>query len=71
MAADDDTQETVRRILQKRPPAPLPPGADDRLRQRLDREPPPQRARRKTAASIGKPRKKATKARKTSTRRRR
>ena len=38
MAADDDTEDAVRRILQKRPPEDLPSGAETRLRRRLDKE---------------------------------
>jgi hypothetical protein len=70
MAADDDPQEDVRRILQKRPPEDLPEGAEERLRTRLDREPSAQRARRKPPVSVSK-RKTGTKARTTSTRRQR
>jgi hypothetical protein len=44
MAADDETQDAVRRILQKRPPEDLPSGSHARLRKRLDDEPPPPRA---------------------------
>jgi hypothetical protein len=44
MAADDETQDAVRRILQKRPPEDLPSGSHARLRKRLDEEPPPARA---------------------------
>lgn len=44
MAADDETQDAVRRILQKRPPEDLPSGSEARLRKRLDAEPPPARA---------------------------
>jgi hypothetical protein len=38
MAADDETQDSVRRTLRKRPPEKLPAGAEDRLRKRLDEE---------------------------------
>jgi len=58
MAADDDTQDAVRRILNERPPEDLPPGAEARLRQRLDQEPPP--ARRVAAPRAARPRKKKT-----------
>jgi hypothetical protein len=44
MAADDEAQDAVRRILQKRPPEGLPPGSRARLRKRLDQEPPPSAA---------------------------
>jgi hypothetical protein len=44
MAADDETQDAVRRILKKRPPEDLPSGSEARLRKRLDEEPPPTRA---------------------------
>jgi hypothetical protein len=40
MAADEDTQDAVRRILKERPPEDLPSGAEARLRHRLDKEPP-------------------------------
>ena len=39
MAADDETQDAVRRILKERPPETLPPGSESRLRKRLDEEP--------------------------------
>jgi hypothetical protein len=38
MPADDETQDAVRRVLKRRPPEDLPAGAEDRLRQRLDKE---------------------------------
>jgi hypothetical protein len=40
MAADDEAQDAVRRILTERPPEELPSGAEARLRNRLDRETP-------------------------------
>jgi hypothetical protein len=49
MAADDETQDAVRRILNKRPPEDLPSGSEARLRRRLDKEPPARAVRRKTA----------------------
>jgi hypothetical protein len=67
MAADDETQKTVRRILQKRPPEELPAGAEDRLRTRLDHE----SRRRGPAGNCPRPPASGappTKARKTSTR---
>jgi hypothetical protein len=48
MAADDDAQDFVHRTLEERPSEDLPAGAEDRLRQRLDEESPPQQAARKT-----------------------
>lgn len=38
MAADEDDQDAVRRILQDRPPEKLPTGARARLKKRLDAE---------------------------------
>ena len=38
MAADDETQDAVRRVLKERPPEDLPSGSEARLRQRLDEE---------------------------------
>lgn len=38
MAADEEDQDAVRRILQDRPPETLPKGAKTRLRKRLDEE---------------------------------
>jgi hypothetical protein len=38
MAADDETQDAVRRILKERPPEDLPSGSEKRLHQRLDEE---------------------------------
>jgi hypothetical protein len=38
MAADDETQDAVRRILKERPPEKLPSRSEARLRQRLDEE---------------------------------
>jgi hypothetical protein len=49
MAADDETQDAVRRILKKRPPEDLPSGADARLRQRLDVEAVARKKKPKTA----------------------
>ena len=40
MPADEDSQNTVRRVLKRRPPEHLPAGAEDRLRHRLDEERP-------------------------------
>jgi hypothetical protein len=40
MPADDETQDAVRRVLKRRPPEDLPAGAENRLRQRLDKERP-------------------------------
>ena len=48
MAADEDTQDAVRRILKERPPEDLPSGAEARLRQRLDKEPPALQKKRTT-----------------------
>jgi hypothetical protein len=49
MAADEDTQDAVRRILKERPPEELPSGAESRLQQRLDEEEPPARPVARTA----------------------
>ena len=38
MAADEDDEDAVRRILQDRPPEKLPKGARTRLQKRLDAE---------------------------------
>ena len=38
MAADDETQDAVRRVLKARPPEDLPSGSEERLRQRLNDE---------------------------------
>jgi len=38
MAADEDTEDAVRRILKERAPEDLPSGAEARLRRRLDKE---------------------------------
>ena len=40
MAADDEKEDAVRRILTERPPEELPSGAEARLRKRLDQEAP-------------------------------
>jgi hypothetical protein len=38
MAADEDAQDAVRRILKERPPEEPPAGSEDRLRERLDED---------------------------------
>ena len=48
MAADDEPQDAVRRVLKERPPEDLPSGAEARLRQRLDEERPARSATRRT-----------------------
>jgi hypothetical protein len=60
MAADDETQDAVRRILKERPPEDLPSGSEARLRRRLDEEkPPPSGARPSRAAAARKKKPKA------------
>ena len=48
MAADDETQDAVRRILKERPPEDVPSGSEERLRQRLSEERPARIATRRT-----------------------
>jgi hypothetical protein len=51
MAADDETQDAVRRILKARPPEDLPSGSEERLRQRLNEERRPRTMTRPTATT--------------------
>jgi hypothetical protein len=52
MAADDETQDAVRRILKQRPPEKLPSGSEARLRTRLDEEPSARVVTRRTGKTI-------------------
>lgn len=60
MAADDETQDAVRRVLKDRPPEDLPSGSEARLRQRLDEERPARVATRRTRAAVRPTRKAAS-----------
>jgi hypothetical protein len=52
MAADDDTQGAIRRILKERPPEKLPSGSKARLRKRIDEEQAGQTATRPTRKTV-------------------
>jgi hypothetical protein len=60
MAADDETQDAVRRILKERPPEDVPSGLEERLRQRLDEERPARTATRRTRTAARPARKAAS-----------
>ena len=60
MAADDDAQDAVRRVLKDRPPEDLPPESEARLRQRLDDEQPARTATRRTRTAAHPTRKAAS-----------
>jgi hypothetical protein len=60
MAADDETQDAVRRILTERPAEELPSGAEARLRTRLDQETSPKPVARPARAATVKKKKSET-----------
>jgi hypothetical protein len=68
MAADDETQDAVRRILKERPPEDVPSGSEKRLRQRLDEERPARTATRRTRTAARPARKAASKKKRKSVR---
>ena len=57
MAADEDTEDAVRRILKERPPEDLPSGAEARLRQRLNAERPAKTVERPAKPKAKRPKK--------------
>jgi hypothetical protein len=68
MAADDETQDAVRRILKERLPEDLPSGSEKRLHQRLDEERPVRAVTRRTRTVARPTRKTVTKKKRKSVR---